>query len=124
MRANAPAVCADVHFKAGDDATPCSISIAAGRAQLKLLDERASANRSMNRTRRAWFAPATDPTSTASTPPLARNRERERPVLRTETATPDRDLRGFGGALRGPPKSPGFPKGHRLWGAPLVAPKA
>ena len=38
--------------------------------------ERTSANLSMNRTPRAWFAPATDPTTATSTQPLARSRER------------------------------------------------
>jgi len=55
---------------------------------------------------------------------LARNHERERPMLLDETTSHDRDLRGFDGGSARTTTGAGIPKGHPPWGAPLVAPKA
>ena len=55
---------------------------------------------------------------------LARNHERERPMLHEQTTTYDRDLRGFDGWDARTTKGAGCPEGHPPWGAPLVAPKA
>ena len=55
---------------------------------------------------------------------LARNHERERPVLSSKTKVTDRDLRGFDGGNARTTRGAGIPKGHPPWGAPLVAPKA
>ena len=89
----------------------------------KLFDERASANRSMNRTPQAWFAPATS-TMGHQHPPLARNHERERPMLHTKKQR--RTTATFvvsTGAAREPPQARGVSGGCRL-AAPRVAPKA
>ena len=98
---------------------------AAGRASnVKLPDEPASANL-FNEPNAACVVRACDGSDVIHQHRvLARNHERERPMLDEKTQMRDRDLRGFDGWDARTTKGAGFPKGSWLWRTPLVAPKA
>jgi len=86
--------------------------------------ERTSANLSMNRMPRPWFAPATDPTSSTSTQPVARSRERVATRAQHQSRKAHRRPSRFRGSSARTTRGAGCPEGHPPWGAPLVAPKA
>ena len=99
--------------RAGGNVTNHYMVVAAGRVPLLVDDLRppASANLSMNRTPRAWFAPATDPTSATSTTCWLEITSGSGPCSTKKTKMRDRDLRGFDGWDARTTKGAGFPKG-------------
>ena len=84
----------------------------------KVSGEWTSANRSMNRTRRDWFAPATDPTSATSTVCWLEVANGEPHEHQADRAKVKGDPRGFEGGLREPPGARGVQRGTRP-GGPL-----
>ena len=108
------------HIGAGGDVTTTYMLAAAGRAVLSADDLRspASANLSMNRTPRDWFAPVTDPTSATSTVSSLEAANGSPPDITAEAGEHTGGPRGFEGGMREPPRARGFQRGTRP-GGPL-----